>query len=147
MDTIEFKNALITEIYEFLAKIPLYNRSSLGRTRLCKLLDKKAGEFKESHSELIKMYAKLDEEGKPISKPIEDETGNYEEIIFKSDEDRIKFLQDFSEFVEQTSVIDITEYKQQMKDLLEGLYNLDYKISGKDSDLYAILCEELEKVD
>lgn len=143
MDTISIKNNHLIELSHFLDKAPLKNRASLGRTRLLSLLDGKQKELAELNEVIAKKYCELDDEGN-VKTINSDGSKEYAEIAFKSEEDGIEYTKEYVELLNEDAVINISEYQVTLKNLYEGLLDLEMELTGSDSYIYSILCETLE---
>ena len=147
MKKITLKKVDLEPLQKFLVGFELSPRASRGRMNLATLLGEKHRATLEEQKELIKTFAKKDENGELITETIkDDETGEDVSIFtFESDEERDKYNKALIELIYEDCVIPIEEYEPQMKNLLEGLLDGDQKLNEEAAYLHDLICTELEK--
>ena len=146
MKTIRLQKVNLDPLQKFLTGFELSPRASRGRVTLANLLGEKHAETVEEQKELIKTFAKKDENGELVTEVTRDaQTGEDISIFtFESDDDRDKYNQALSELIYEDCIILIEEYEPQMKNLLEGLLDSDQKLNEEAAYLHDLICTELE---
>ena len=147
MKKITLQKVDLEPLQKFLIGFELSPRASRGRVSLATLLGEKHKETLEEQKELIKTFAKKDENGELATETTQDpQTGEDVSIFtFESDEERDKYNQALIELIYEDCVIPIEEYEPQMKNLLEGLLDGDQKLNEEAAYLHNLICTELEK--
>lgn len=147
MKKITLQKVDLEPLQKFLVGFELSPRASRGRVVLATLLGEKHKETVEEQKELIKTFAKKDEDGELITETTKDpKTGEEVSIFtFESDEDRDKYNQALIELIYEDCVILIEEYEPQMKNLLDGLLDSDQKLNEEAAYLHDLICTQLEK--
>ena len=147
MKKITLQKVDLEPLQKFLVGFELSPRASRGRVNLATLLGEKHKETLEEQKELIKTFAKKDENGELVTETTKDDkTGEDISIFtFESDDDRNKYNQALIELIYEDCVILIEEYEPQMKNLLEGLLDSDQKLNEEAAYLHNLICTELEK--
>lgn len=146
MKTIRLQKINLDPLQKFLTGFELSPRASRGRVTLATLLGKKHAETVEEQKELIKTFAKKDENGELVTEVTRDaQTGEDISIFtFESDDDRDKYNQALIELIYEDCIILIEEYEPQMRNLLEGLLDSDQKLNEEAAYLHDLICTELE---
>lgn len=147
MKKITLQKVDLEPLQKFLVGFGLSPRASRGRVVLATLLGEKYKETVEEQKELIKTFAKKDEDGGLITETAKDpKTGEEVSVFtFESDEDRDKYNQALIELIYEDCVILIEEYEPQMKNLLGGLLDSDQKLNEEAAYLHDLICTQLEK--
>ena len=147
MKKITLQKVDLEPLQKFLVGFELSPRASRGRVVLATLLGEKHKETVEEQKELIKTFAKKDEDGELITETTKDpKTGEEVSIFtFESDEDRDKYNQALIELIYEDCVILIEEYEPQMKNLLNGLLDSDQKLNEEAAYLHDLICTQLEE--
>lgn len=147
MKKITLQKVNLEPLQKFLTGFELSPRASRGRVTLATLLGEKHAETLEEQKELIKTFAKKDENGELATEITKDaRTGEDISIFtFESDNDRDKYNQALIELIYEDCIILIEEYEPQMKNLLEGLLDSDQKLNEEAAYLHDLICTELEK--
>ena len=147
MKKITLQKVDLEPLQKFLVGFELSPRASRGRVVLATLLGEKHKETVEEQKELIKTFAKKDEDGELITETTKDpKTGEEVSIFtFESDEDRDKYNQALIELIYEDCVILIEEYEPQMKNLLDGLLDSDQKLNEEAAYLHDLICTQLEE--
>lgn len=147
MKKITLQKVNLEPLQKFLTGFELSPRASRGRVTLATLLGEKHSETLEEQKELIKTFAKKDENGELATETTKDaRTGEDISIFtFESDNDRDKYNQALIELIYEDCIILIEEYEPQMKNLLEGLLDSDQKLNEEAAYLHDLICTELEK--
>ena len=147
MKKITLQKVDLEPLQKFLVGFELSPRASRGRVLLATLLGEKHKETVEEQKELIKTFAKKDEDGELITETTKDpKTGEEVSIFtFESDEERDKYNQALIELIYEDCVILIEEYEPQMKNLLDGLLDSDQKLNEESAYLHDLICTQLEE--
>lgn len=147
MKKITLQKVDLEPLQKFLVGFELSPRASRGRVALATLLGEKHKETVEEQKELIKTFAKKDEDGELITETTKDpKTGEEVSIFtFESDEERDKYNQALIELIYEDCVILIEEYEPQMKNLLDGLLDSDQKLNEEAAYLHDLICTQLEE--
>lgn len=103
------KNAEIEGLLNFLMNVELVGGDSRLRTRFCRLLMERQALIQGEHADLIKQFAKFDEEGVPIA--------IYDEQMGKDIydiEEREKFQIEYTSLMVEDYIIDNSEERKEM---------------------------------
>lgn len=138
----KLRNIEIEPFVEFLMSFELKGKESRLRTRLVKLLNEKLVDFRDEHLELVKDYAKLDENQNPVI--IEKENGVQAYDIENIDEFNYQYdLLMFEEFT-----IEKTEERAEMLSFVKDMIlDCDKVFSGLEALRYDRFCDIVEQVD
>lgn len=147
MKKITLQKVDLEPLQKFLVGFELSPRASRGRVLLASLLGEKHTKTIEEQKELIKAFAKKDEDGELITETTKDpQTGEEVSVFtFENDEERDKYNQALIELIYEDCVILIEEYEPQMKNLLEGLLDSDQKLNEEAAYLHDLICTQLEE--
>lgn len=147
MKKITLQKVNLEPLQKFLIGFELSPRASRGRVTLATLLGEKHADTVKEQKELIKTFAKKDENGELVTEITKDpRTGEDISIFtFESDNDRDKYNQALIELIYEDCIILIEEYEPQMKNLLEGLLDSEQKLNEEAAYLHDLICTELEK--
>ncbi|MCP0885924.1 DUF1617 family protein [Ligilactobacillus sp. WILCCON 0076] len=133
---IEFKNADLVPVGNFLAQAKLKGKASRGRTKLIKLLEDKNKEYNEDREEIRDPYFAKDDEGKSIVKD--------DKYVLKDETKADDLNKELIDLANENSKIEFTEYSEKFKALYEALNNYDYELSNADAVLYDLVLDQLE---
>ncbi|MCP0886922.1 DUF1617 family protein [Ligilactobacillus sp. WILCCON 0076] len=133
---IEFKNADLVPVGNFLAGLKLKGKASRGRTKLIKLLEDKNKEYNEDREEIRDPYFEHDDKGERVTK---------DNAYVLKDKTKEKDLnKELIDLANENSKIEFTEYSEKFKALYDGLNNYDYELSNTDAALYDLVLDQLE---
>ncbi|MFS4464737.1 hypothetical protein ACMFKE_04960 [Staphylococcus haemolyticus] len=130
---LEIKNADLVQTKSFLYDLKLKPQLSRHRTKLIKLLDDKIKDLTESSTELIKQYAKKDDNDNPII------NGNL--IEFDNATNRIAFEKEDAILANEVSHINLEEYPNVYDAIKQALSELDIELDKEKANTFELLCE------
>lgn len=146
---VEIKNLYlrpaIDMFFSFAFKGKNKGTKSRHRTKFIKLLNEQFKDVEKQRLELVKEYAKLDDEGEPISK-----NGKYQ---FPSDEIQEEFDKEVNEMYQENFVIEGGNNEKVLKTVKEILLvdcekeDFDKVFVGAEATVYDYLCEQFEELE
>lgn len=133
-------NAEAQDFANFLMSIDLIGRDSRFRTRFVRLLMERVQQVKSEHAELIKQFARFDEEGNPIIVKINGQDA-YDVP------DRASFNKEYNLLLNEEYVIDETEERKEMLLLIKDIIlNCQKTFKGREALEYDRWCEIVEAI-
>lgn len=124
---------------KWLHALELPAKISRHRAKIMTKINAKLAEFDADRLEIIKKHCLMDGE-----KPKVTSEGN---VMFKSDSNKMEFVKEFNELVEEPVVLDLTELEFSCQLLFEYFENdYDEKIGGDDALLFERFMEHLEAI-
>lgn len=130
---LEIKNSDLVQTKSFLYDLKLKPQLSRHRTKLIKLLDDKIKDLTESSTELIKQYAKKDDNGNPII--------NDQMVEFDTVENRIEFQKEDTILANEICKINLEEYPNVYDAIKQALSELDIELDKDKANTFELLCE------
>lgn len=130
---LEIKNLYLAESINFLHGISLKGKKSRHRSRFIKMLEEKLEQYREDEMHIIKEYAKLDENGDPVTN---NNTYDIENIKgFKADQ---------KELLEEVNIFEGGDATGILKTVKEIIFEYDEEVSGRTAEVYDYLYEAFE---
>lgn len=139
MSALNFKNAELVAVGNFLDSLKLKGRASRGRTKLIKVFAEKNKEYTEDLDEIRKNYFEVDDRGE-----LKKDGDHY---IFKNEDDLPQLQKEMSDLAEEKAVIDCTEYLEKFKALYQELLDYPYELDSQAALIYDVLMDQLEKTE
>lgn len=137
------KNAEIEGFLNFLMEIELKGKDSRLRTRFCKFLIDRQNLITEEHAELLKEYAKFDDDGNPISVYSE----RLQREIYDIPNQR-EFQKEYTALMMEDFLLENNEERREIflkvKDLV---LNSEQVFKGEDALVYDRWCEIVETIE
>jgi hypothetical protein len=127
----------LLETTELLFGLKLSGAVSRHRTKIVNQFKDKFQEYDTDRLELIQKYADLDSDGQPKQKD-----GHF---VFSDKEKEGAFLMAFNELYGELLSVNLSEYSLQVQSLLEALNNYSETFSGKEAEVFDLICEKLER--
>lgn len=137
----KMKNQEVEYFADFLMSFELKGSHSRIRTRFVKqVLAERVSLVKDEHADLIREYARFDDEGKPIVIKIGDQDA-YDVP------DRVSFNKEYFMLLNEDFVIDETEERKEMLLLIKDIIlNCDKTFKGREALEYDRWCEIVEEI-
>lgn len=137
----KMKNEEVELFANFLMSLEMKGYESNLRTRFVKnVLAERAAMIKEEHAELIRQYARFDEEGNPIIVTIGDNRA-YDVP------DRVAFNKEYFMLLNEEFIIDETEERKKLLLLIKDIIlNCDKTFKGREALEYDRWCEIVEEI-
>ena len=139
MSALNFKNAELVAVGNFLDSLKLKGRASRGRTKLIKVFAEKNKEYTEDLDEIRKNYFEVDDRGE-----LKKDGDHY---IFKNEDDLPQLHKEMRDLAEEKAVIDCTEYLEKFKALYQELLDYPYELDSQAALIYDVLMDQLEKTE
>ncbi|MCL2676245.1 MAG: DUF1617 family protein [Streptococcaceae bacterium] len=127
----------LLETTELIFGLKLSGAVSRHRTKIVNQFKDKFQEYDTDRLELIQKYADLDSDGQP-----KQEDGHF---VFSDKEKEGAFLMAFNELYGELLSVNLSEYSLQVQSLLEALNNYSETFSGKEAEVFDLICEKLER--
>ncbi|MFE5430285.1 hypothetical protein [Peribacillus simplex] len=124
----------VVEAINFLSDMNLKGKQSIHRTRFIKLLSEKLKQISEEEMELVKEFAGVDDDGKPIRT----KEGNF------AIKDAEEFLKQQKEYFQEYYVIEGGDAHGMLKTMKEIIENYNQEVSGKDAEVFEHLFTAFE---
>lgn len=130
---IKIQNIYLVHVYNLMHGLKLKGQQSRARSKFMKLLERKMKEYQEEMDEIVKRYAKLDDDENPI---IND--GKYTILDIKG------YQKELTEVQEEYAAIDYSEFTSQVS-IVESIMNgLEDELEGDTAEAYDHLLDAFE---
>lgn len=136
----KFKNGEVEQFANFLMGFELIGRESRLRTRFVKQLMERVSLIKEEHAELIKQFAKFDENGEPYIIEI-----NGQKAYDVPDRDT--FNKEYFLLLNEDFVVEENEERKEMLVFIKDIIlNSDKTFKGREALEYDRWCEIVDEI-
>lgn len=131
---IKIQNIYLVHVYNLLHGLKLKGQQSRARSKFMKLLERKMKEYQEEMDEIVKRYAKLDDEGNPI---VNDEKYTILDVP--------GYTKELKEVQEEFATIDYSEFTSQVSTVESIMNGLEDELEGDTAEAYDHLLDAFEK--
>ena len=130
---IKIQNIYLVHVFNLMHGLKLKGEYSRARSKFKKLLERKMKEYQEEMDEVVRQYAKLDDDGNPI---VTDE--KYTILDVKG------YQKELAEVQEEYAVIDYSEFTSQISTVEAILNSLEDELEGDIAEAYDHLLDAFE---
>lgn len=135
---IKVKNLELKPYVQFLQSLELKGKASRGRSKVAKALDERNMEYIKDVESIQKEYFKTDENGKLLA----DKQGN---LTPKDETSTEKAQKSMDELQNESSVIDLSSYPEQVEAFVKEMYNYDKEFSNAEATAYDEIMSKFEE--
>lgn len=135
---IKVKNLELKPYVQFLQSLQLKGKVSRGRSKIAKALDERNMEYIKDVESIQKEYFKTDENGKLLA----DKKGN---LTSKDETSLEKAQKSMKELQNESSVIDLSSYPEQVEAFVKAMYDYDKEFSNAEATAYDEIMSKFEE--